>query len=233
MAPRPCLDRPKHTCLDPGRGRRAVRGSLRRRGRRASTSSADPGAPVRPRNASGRRRGPWLVFVFVVESEEGGYEASQTPNDAERETNHEHEHCDLHSKHAGRIARRRGGAPSRASTSSADLGRPAGERFAVAHTSPAPRPLARPARLGSRAHVATVDRHGRVTARNPGRFGLEARMTGMEVYPAPGRQFNDRFWSAATRGLRRPAAARRGAADSDTAVVAHTALTGRGAAGAV
>ena len=68
------------------------------------------------------------------------------------------------------------------------------------------------------AHVATVDRHGRVTARNPGRFdtiatarGLEARMTGMEVYPAPGRQFNDRFWSAVARGLRRPAAARRGA----------------------
>ena len=52
------------------------------------------------------------------------------------------------------------------------------------------------------AHVATVDQHGRVTARNPGRFdtiatarGLEARMTGMEVYPGPGREFNDRFWS--------------------------------------
>ena len=51
-------------------------------------------------------------------------------------------------------------------------------------------------------HVATVDQHGRVTARNPGRFdtiatarGLEARMTGMVVHPAPGRQFNDRFWS--------------------------------------
>ena len=50
-------------------------------------------------------------------------------------------------------------------------------------------------------HVATVDQHGRVTARNPGRFdtiatarGLEARMTGMEVHPGPGRQFNDRFW---------------------------------------
>lgn len=50
-------------------------------------------------------------------------------------------------------------------------------------------------------HVATVDRHGRVTARNPGRFdtiatarGLEARMTGMVVHPAPGRQYDDRFW---------------------------------------
>ena len=51
------------------------------------------------------------------------------------------------------------------------------------------------------AHVATVDRHGRVTARNPGRFdtiatarGLEARMTGMEVYPGPSLYFDDRFW---------------------------------------
>ena len=50
-------------------------------------------------------------------------------------------------------------------------------------------------------HVATVDQHGRVTARNPGRFdtiatarGLEARMTGMEVHPGPGRAYNDRFW---------------------------------------
>ena len=50
-------------------------------------------------------------------------------------------------------------------------------------------------------HVATVDRHGRVTARNPGRFdtiattrGLEARMTGMVVHPAPGRQYDDQFW---------------------------------------
>ena len=51
------------------------------------------------------------------------------------------------------------------------------------------------------AHVATVDQHGRVTARNPGRFdtiatarGLEARMTGMEVYPGPSLYFDDRFW---------------------------------------
>ena len=51
------------------------------------------------------------------------------------------------------------------------------------------------------AHVATVDRHGRVTAHNPGRFdtiattrGLEARMTGMEVHPGPGRAYDDRFW---------------------------------------
>ena len=50
-------------------------------------------------------------------------------------------------------------------------------------------------------HVATVDRHGRVTARNPGRFdtiatarGLEARMTGMVVHPGPSRQYDDRFW---------------------------------------
>ena len=52
------------------------------------------------------------------------------------------------------------------------------------------------------AHVATVDQHGRVTARNPGRFdtiatarGLEARMTGMVVHPGPGRAYEDRFWS--------------------------------------
>ena len=50
-------------------------------------------------------------------------------------------------------------------------------------------------------HVATVDQHGRVTARNPGRFdtiatarGLEARMTGMVVHPGPGRQYDDQFW---------------------------------------
>ena len=51
------------------------------------------------------------------------------------------------------------------------------------------------------AHVATVDQHGRVTAHNPGRFdtiatarGLEARMTGMEVYPGPSLYFDDHFW---------------------------------------
>ena len=50
-------------------------------------------------------------------------------------------------------------------------------------------------------HVATVNQHGHVTAHNPGRFdtiatarGLEARMTGMEVHPGPGRAYNDRFW---------------------------------------
>ena len=50
-------------------------------------------------------------------------------------------------------------------------------------------------------HVATVDQHGRVTARNPGRFdtiamarGIEARMTGMVVHPGPGRQYDDQFW---------------------------------------
>ena len=51
------------------------------------------------------------------------------------------------------------------------------------------------------AHVATVDQHGRVTARNPGRFdtiatarGIEARMTGMVVHPGPGRAYDDQFW---------------------------------------
>ena len=50
-------------------------------------------------------------------------------------------------------------------------------------------------------HVATVNQHGHVTAHNPGRFdtiatarGLEARMTGMEVYPGPSLYFDDQFW---------------------------------------
>ena len=51
------------------------------------------------------------------------------------------------------------------------------------------------------AHVATVNQHGRVTARHPGRFdtiatarGIEARMTGMVVHPAPSRRYDDQFW---------------------------------------
>ena len=57
-------------------------------------------------------------------------------------------------------------------------------------------------------HVATINQHGQD---NPGRFytiatarGLEARMTGMEVHPGPGRAYNDQFWRESLQRIRQP-----------------------------